>query len=57
MYIFLNGAKQNVTDLVTVDGLLAQLKLESRKVAVELNKKVIPLKDHGNTAINEGDYV
>lgn len=57
MDIFLNGAKQNVTDLVTVDGLLAQLKLESRKVAVELNKKVIPLKDHGHTAINEGDYV
>jgi len=39
MYIFLNGKKQNVTDLVTVDGLLAHLKLESRKVAVELNKK------------------
>jgi thiazole synthase len=57
MYIFLNGAKQNVTDLVTVNELLAQLKLESRKVAVELNKKVIPLKDHGHTAINEGDYV
>jgi len=32
MYIFLNGAKQNVTDLVTVDGLLAQLKLKVGKL-------------------------
>jgi thiazole synthase len=57
MHIFLNGKEQNVGDVVTVDELLSFLKLENKKVAVELNKKVIPLKEHINTSIHEGDYV
>ncbi|ERP89243.1 thiamine biosynthesis protein ThiS [Alcanivorax sp. MD8A] len=49
-------------DTLTLDGntitdLVAQLGLTGRRLAVEVNREIIPKSQHGDVALNEGDVV
>ncbi|MEK6259747.1 MAG: sulfur carrier protein ThiS [Planctomycetota bacterium] len=55
--IILNDAARTVALGTTVEGLLAELKLQPRFLAVELNRRVIPRADHGTTVFSDGDRV
>ena len=49
-------------DTLTLDGntitdLVAQLGLTGRRLAVEVNREIIPKSLHGDVALNEGDVV
>jgi thiamine biosynthesis protein ThiS len=57
MTITLNGEPFALTDPLTVSELLAQLKIDSRRVAVELNLVVLKRHTFDTTMINEGDEV
>ena len=49
-------------DTLTLDGttiadLVTQLNLTGRRLAVEVNREIIPKSLHGDVALNEGDVV
>ena len=49
--------EHSVNGGATVDGLLEALKLDERKVAVEVNLAIVPRSRYGETALAEGDAV
>ncbi|MGX5221276.1 sulfur carrier protein ThiS [Pseudomonas sp. S9] len=57
MRIQLNGEPLELADGQTVAGLIAQLDLAGRRVAVELNLDIVPRSQHASTVLAEGDRV
>jgi sulfur carrier protein len=57
MNVTINGEIEGLADGLTMAGLLAQLKLEPVRVAVELNRELLPRRDFAATALRDGDRV
>jgi thiamine biosynthesis protein ThiS len=55
--IELNGETREISPGSTVTGLLAELGLDTRKVAVERNLEIVPKSRYGETALNAGDRI
>ncbi len=53
--IVINGERRTVTSGTTVAGLIAELGLGDRRVAVERNREVVPRARHADTALADGD--
>ncbi len=51
----LNGEPRRIPDGMTVAGLLAELGLDLRKVAVERNEEIVPRSTYGQTRLAAGD--
>jgi len=57
MRITVNGKIETIEDADTVADLLARLKLEPVRVAVEINEDLVPRKTFERTGLHEGDRV
>ena len=57
MTIILNGEPLNVDGCSSVQGLLARLEVDPRRVAVERNLVVVKRAEYGATAIEDGDEI
>lgn len=57
MRITLNGKPQILESETTISGLVSQLGLDVRKVAVEHNLTIVPRSLYDQTALAEGDSV
>lgn len=57
MRIFLNGEEKAVSDSLTVSQLLQELGLGQRRVAVEINKEIVPRSRHAAHQLNGGDRI
>jgi len=57
MQIILNGEAQVVSGPLTVSQLLEQLGLGGRRVAVEVNREIVPRSRHGEHELNHDDRV
>ena len=57
MRVTLNGEERDFPDGTTVTALLGALGLASVKVAVEVNRRVVPIARHAETALEAGDKV
>ena len=57
MQIFLNGQSKDITEALTLEGLLNSLKLEPAHVAVELNQEIITKTAFAETDLKAGDKV
>ncbi len=57
MKIILNGEPREIPGPLTVGGLLAALKIDSRRVAVEHNLKVLKRASLGEVEVRDGDQV
>ncbi len=55
MRIVVNGADREVVDGLTVVGLLDDLEIDRRYVAVERNREIVPRARHADTLLEEGD--
>jgi len=55
MNITLNGEKKEVPNNVTILGLLEFLKIQTQRVAVELNLEIVKKDKYGTTTIQEDD--
>ncbi|MGE5173031.1 MAG: sulfur carrier protein ThiS [Betaproteobacteria bacterium] len=55
MNITLNGEKKTVPDSITVLGLLEFLKIQHRRVAVELNETIVKKDRYALMTLKEGD--
>jgi thiazole synthase len=52
-----NGETRQFPEALTVAGLLEELKLDARKVALERNLEIVPRSLYGATGLDEGDTV
>ena len=57
MYVHVNGQPRDVSEGMTVAGLLQELQLTARKVAVEVNLEILEKQDFDYRLLNEGDRV
>jgi sulfur carrier protein len=56
MRLVLNGESREVA-ATTVAGLLEELGMSGQAVAVEVNHRVVPRRQHADTPLNDGDTV
>lgn len=52
-----NGESREFAAPLTVAELLASLRLDRRKVAVERNEEIVPRSAYAGTALAQGDWV
>lgn len=57
MQIQLNGEPYELPAGESVADLLARLDLTGRRLAVELNRDIVPRSAHATTELSEGDHV
>jgi thiamine biosynthesis protein ThiS len=55
--IVLNGENKKISKNSNIDQLLKDLDLENVRLAVEINKEIIPRSNYGLHALNEDDIV
>jgi sulfur carrier protein len=57
MHIILNGSPREVPDDLTAGGLIVELGLANRRLAVEVNQQIVPRSTLGSHPINPDDKV
>jgi thiamine biosynthesis protein ThiS len=57
MKIVLNGEPRDVPAGTTVEGLLRELNLEKQACAAEVNRRIVPKREHPTRELREGDAV
>jgi sulfur carrier protein len=55
--IVLNGQEKNLTTPMTIAGLLREMGLSERRVAVEVNREIVPRSRHGGFELKDNDRV
>ena len=55
MQILVNGQWRQEVDAVTLAALLEKLSLEPRRVAVELNRQIVPRSQYAKTQLGDKD--
>ena len=57
MNLTINGESRSFEGLADVEGLVAALGLDARKVAVERNLEIVPRSAYGRTPLADGDRI
>lgn len=57
MRVTLNGEARDLREGITVSDLIADLGLMQRRIAVELNRAILPRDDYSQRALRDGDVV
>ena len=57
MQVIVNGKSRQLADDTTVAGLVHELKLTGKPVAVEVNLALVPRQQHAEHRLAEGDRV
>jgi thiamine biosynthesis protein ThiS len=52
-----NGEERPIGEGNTIADLLAELALGGRRIAVELNRDIVPAAEYASRAIREGDHI
>lgn len=57
MRVVVNGEEKEISEVLTVDGLLNKLGIGKERVAVELNLDIVPKNSFADVALKDGDRV
>ena len=57
MQLRINGERQTVPDHLDVSGLLIHLGVSQRKIAVEVNQRIVPAQRYVQTTLSDNDVV
>jgi sulfur carrier protein len=57
MRLFINGEGKDYTNVTTLEHLIAELGMKGDRVAVELNRDVVPRVQWGEMQLHEGDQL
>ena len=57
MNITLNGELKLLNDGTYLNQLIEQLNIEGKRIAVEINKEIIPKSEHATYEIKDGDHI
>jgi len=52
-----NGDQHKVSSTITLADLLGELKLNGKRIAVELNHEIIPRSNFANTQLKQDDHI
>ena len=55
MHIFVNGEPRDCPEALSLAELIAQLGMKGDRVAVELNREIVPRAQWSDTELHEGD--
>ncbi len=57
MQVMLNGESTDLADGATIDDLVNQLDLAHRRIAVEVNRDIVPRDCFAGRALRDGDVI
>ena len=57
MHITINGSQENYPAKTAVSQLLNQLNLQDKRIALEINREIIPRSEYDQHILNDGDIV
>jgi thiamine biosynthesis protein ThiS len=57
MNIIVNGEPRSIEPEASVDDLIATLGLEGKRIAVEVNREIVPRSEYDNFKLNESDAI
>ena len=57
MHVTINGEREALEREMSVSELLADRRIESRRVAVEINEDIVPRKTYADTLVRDGDRI
>ena len=57
MHITLNGEEKSLKEGTSLNQLLEQLGIEGKRIAVEINREIIPKSEHAQYEIRDGDKI
>lgn len=57
MRVLLNGETRDFRDGVTVHDLVIELELTQRRIAVEINRDILPREQYGARRLCDGDVI
>lgn len=57
MNITLNGEQRGIDMPCNIDQLIAELELTGKRLAIELNREIVPRSRYAETTINDGDSI
>jgi sulfur carrier protein len=57
MYIQLNGKNREIPDNSSAQELVALLGLTGKRLAMELNREIVPRSTYADTRLHEGDQI
>lgn len=57
MRVIVNGEPHDLSDGLTVAGLISQLSLNGRRIAVELNREILDREAYAEQRLADGDEV
>jgi thiamine biosynthesis protein ThiS len=55
MLLFINGEEKTFVDEISLAGLIEQMGMKGDRVAVELNREIVPRAQWTATALRDGD--
>ena len=55
--IQINGTERSMQEGTTVSALIQMLALTERKIAVEINREIVPQSQHEETCLCDGDKI
>ena len=57
MRVVINGEEQKLVEGLTLAGLVSQLDLNQRRIAVEVNREIVAREEYETRVLHEGDEV
>jgi len=57
MQVRINGTPREIPERITVAGLLEELDAAAQRVAVEVNRELVPRREFEQAVLHEGDTV
>ncbi len=57
MHVIVNGTEQEVPSGSNISQLLDRLKVQSERVAVEVNLKIVHRRQYSQVSLNDGDQI
>lgn len=57
MLILLNGKETELSDSISLQGLISELKVEGKRIAIEVNQEIVPRSTFPTYRLKEGDEV
>jgi thiamine biosynthesis protein ThiS len=57
MRVVINGEEQKLVEGLTLAGLVSQLDLNQRRIAVEVNREIVAREEYEIRVLHEGDEV
>jgi thiamine biosynthesis protein ThiS len=55
--VVINGEEQKLVEGLTLAGLVSQLDLNQRRIAVEVNREIVAREEYETRVLHEGDEV